>query len=583
VPAFRAYRAARAEVAERERARLRLGELTPRVMSSFVRNRLIDQVYLPLVGANLAKQLGAAGASKRTDQMGLLLLISPPGYGKTTLMEYVAARLGLAFVKVNGPALGHDVTSLDPADAPNATARQEIEKVTLALELGTNAMLYLDDIQHTSPELLQKFISLCDAQRKIEGVWKGRTRTYDLRGKKFCVVMAGNPYTESGAQFRIPDMLANRADVYNLGDVLAGKDDAFALSFLENALTASPTLAPLAGRDLADVGKIIRMARGEPVPTTELSHGYSGVELEEILAVVRHLFTAQATLLKVNAEYIRSAAQADAFRTEPPFKLQGSYRNMGKLAEKVVAAMTSDELEQLLDDHYRGESQTLTTAAEQNLLKLAELRGRQTPAQAARWAQIKDEFVRQRRMGGGADDPVTRLVGTLSGLGVELSAIRTALAAPGPTAELGGEVRALRQAVVSAAQRATADDAAARDPEDWLGPKLDALAAGLRSVVERAPAQTLGSPRGSPTRRDSRSDQRRAADRSDPPPRGHPGPGGRRRGRVARRRSGARAEDGADHRAARAARRPRRRRHHAAPVITPPRSARRRGRRRPSR
>jgi hypothetical protein len=92
--------------------------------------------------------------------------------------------------------------------------------VALALEMGTNAMLYLDDIQHTSPELLQKFISLCDAQRKIEGVWRGRTRTYDLRGKKFCVVMAGNPYTESGETFRIPDMLANRADVYNLGDIL---------------------------------------------------------------------------------------------------------------------------------------------------------------------------------------------------------------------------------------------------------------------------------------------------------------------------------------------------------------------------
>ena len=189
-------------------------------MSSFVRNRLIDEVYLPLVGANLAKQLGAAGANKRTDQMGMLLLVSPPGYGKTTLMEYVAARLGLVFVKVNGPALGHDVTSLDPAEAPNATARQEVEKIDLALEMGTNVMLYLDDIQHTSPELLQKFISLCDAQRKIEGVWRGKTRTYDLRGKKFCVVMAGNPYTESGETFRIPDMLANRADVYNLGDVL---------------------------------------------------------------------------------------------------------------------------------------------------------------------------------------------------------------------------------------------------------------------------------------------------------------------------------------------------------------------------
>jgi hypothetical protein len=212
----------------------------------------------------------------------------------------------------------------DPADAPNATARQEIEKVSLALEMGTNVMLYLDDIQHTSPELLQKFISLCDAQRKIEGVWRGWARTYDLRGKKLCVVMAGNPYTESGEQFRIPDMLANRADVYNLGDVLTGKADAFAQSFLENALTSNPTLAPLATRDLGDVYKILRMARGEPVPTTELSYGYSGAELGEIIAVIRHLFAAQETLLRVNQEYIRSAAQADAFRTEPTFKLQGS-------------------------------------------------------------------------------------------------------------------------------------------------------------------------------------------------------------------------------------------------------------------
>ncbi|HMG55804.1 MAG TPA: DNA repair ATPase, partial [Kofleriaceae bacterium] len=215
-PAFRAHRALRNEIAERERRRLRLDELRPRVMSAFVRNRLIDQVYLPLIGGNLAKQIGAAGAAKRTDQMGMLLLISPPGYGKTTLMEYVASRLGMAFVKVNGPALGHQVTSLDPAEAPNATARQEIEKVGLALEMASNVMLYLDDIQHTSPELLQKFISLCDAQRKIEGVWKGKPRTYDLRGKKFCVVMAGNPYTETGVRFQIPDMLANRADTYNL-------------------------------------------------------------------------------------------------------------------------------------------------------------------------------------------------------------------------------------------------------------------------------------------------------------------------------------------------------------------------------
>ncbi len=484
VPAFRAYRALRSEIAKRERARLRIDELKPKVMSSFVRNRLIDQVYLPLVGANLAKQLGASGSGKRTDQMGMLLLVSPPGYGKTTLMEYLAARLGLAFVKVNGPALGHEVTSLDPAEAPNATARQEIEKISLALEMGTNVMLYLDDIQHTSPELLQKFISLCDAQRKIEGVWRGRTRTYDLRGKKFCVVMAGNPYTESGEAFQIPDMLANRADVYNLGDVLGGKADAFALSFLENALTSSPTLGPLATRDLADVYKLIRMAKGEPVPTTELSYGYAGVELEEILAVFRHLFVAQATLLKVNAEYIRSAAQADAFRTEPPFKLQGSYRNMNKIAEKVVSAMTPQELEALVDDHYRGEAQTLTTAAEQNLLKLAELRGRLTPAQAKRWDEIKGEFVRQRRMGGNDADPVTKLVGTLSGLSADLDAIKGAIAGARQP-ELTSELVKLRTAVQQAAQRPPAPPRPPIDStQNWLAPKLDAIAESLRTHAE---------------------------------------------------------------------------------------------------
>jgi hypothetical protein len=485
VPAFRAYRTLRGEIVERERRRLRIDELKPRVMSSFVRNQLIDQVYLPLVGANMAKQLGAAGAAKRTDQMGMLLLVSPPGYGKTTLMEYVAARLGLAFVKVNGPALGHDVTSLDPAEAPNATARQEVEKVSLALEMGTNVMLYLDDIQHTSPELLQKFISLCDGQRKIEGVWRGKTRTYDLRGKKFCIVMAGNPYTESGEQFRIPDMLANRADVYNLGDILGGKADAFALSFLENALTSSPTLAPLATRDLNDVYKLIRMAKGEPIPTTELGHGYSGVELEEILAVFRHLMTAQSTLLQVNAEYIRSAAQADAFRTEPPFKLQGSYRNMNKIAEKVVSAMTAQELERVISDHYHGESQTLTTAAEQNLLKLGELRGIQTPDQAKRWADIKSEFIRQRRMGGSEADPVTKLVGTLNGLGTDLSSelgqLRSAL---GNSDSLNTEIRDLRDAVLHLTKRTT-EEAAARDPQQWLGQKLDALAKSLRALAER--------------------------------------------------------------------------------------------------
>src|ERR1051325_4567576 len=283
-------------------------------MSACVRNRLLDEVYLPLIGDNLARQLGATGDAKRTDQSGLLLLISPPGYGKTPLMEYVAGRLGLVFVKVNGPALGHGVTSLDPAEAPNATARQEIEKISFALEMGNNVLLYLDDIQHTSPELLQKFISLCDAQRRMEGVWDGQTRTYDLRGKRFAVCMAGNPYTEQGKRFRIPDMLANRADVWNLGDVLSGKDELFALSYIENALTSNAVLAPLSTRDRGDVDLLVRMARGEEVRADRLAHPSTSVELEQVLGVLRKLLRVQEVVLANNQTYIASAAQSDASR-----------------------------------------------------------------------------------------------------------------------------------------------------------------------------------------------------------------------------------------------------------------------------
>ncbi|MFF7438939.1 hypothetical protein [Streptomyces sp. NPDC008122] len=44
--------------------------------------------------------------------------------------------------------------------------------------------------------------------------------------------------------------------------------------------------------------------------------------------------TARETVLAVNAAYIRSAAQSDEARTEPPFRLQGSYRSMNKIAAR---------------------------------------------------------------------------------------------------------------------------------------------------------------------------------------------------------------------------------------------------------
>jgi hypothetical protein len=347
-------------------------------------------------------------------------------------------------------------------------------------------MLYLDDIQHTNPELLQKFISLCDATRRMEGVWEGETLTYDLRGKRFCVVMAGNPYTETGERFQIPDMLANRADTYNLGDILDGSQEAFAMSYLENAMTSNPALAPLANRERKDIVAFIRMARGEAIPLSELAHGYSAVEAAEIVSILQKLIRCQEVLLKVNLEYIRSASQEDAFRTEPPFKLQGSYRNMTKLTEKVVSAMNDAELEALIDDHYLGESQTLTTTAEQNLLKLAELRGKLTPERAARWEAIKQEFMRRNMMGGRDDDPVARVAGPLAGLVQKVEGVSRSLQDGAKISQELGDLRLTLMQIAAASNRQSAQHAAVKPAEPSLADILQQIMTQQNAMMERA-------------------------------------------------------------------------------------------------
>ncbi|HKK76201.1 MAG TPA: DNA repair ATPase [Saprospiraceae bacterium] len=425
VPLYKQFHQTKRQLTEQFRQEKQLEAFRPRVLSSFVRNKLIDQVYLPIFGDNFAKQLGTAGGQTRTDRMGLLLLISPPGYGKTTLMEYIAHSLGLIFVKINGPAIGHQVTSLAPVDANSMAARQELEKLNLALEMGDNIMLYLDDIQHCHPEFLQKFISLCDAQRKIEGVYKGQAKTYDLRGRRVAVVMAGNPYTEQGTRFQIPDMLANRADIYNLGDIIGDAAGVFKLSYIENALTSNVTLQQLAAKSQKDVYAIIQAAEQDNLEGIELEGNHSSGELDEYISVMKKLLRVRDVILAVNQEYIRSAAMTDDYRTEPPFKLQGSYRNMNKLAEKIVPIMNEAELETLILAHYNGESQTLTADAEANQLKLKEILGQLSDEEIQRWAEIKKAYNKNKLFrAGDPNDPMSRVIAQLSSFSEGLEGIK---------------------------------------------------------------------------------------------------------------------------------------------------------------
>lgn len=427
VPAFTHYQKRRTELVQCKSEELHLEDFQPRVLTNFVRNRLIDKVYLPLLGQNLAKQIGTEGAEKRTDRQGLLLLISPPGYGKTTLMEYIANRLGLTFMKINGPTVGHRVTSLDPDEAPNAAAREELKKLNLAFEMGDNIMIYIDDIQHTNPEFLQKFISLCDAQRRAEGVYKGHPKTYDLRGKRVCIVMAGNPYTESGERFRIPDMLANRADTYNIGDIVGDNAERFAMSYIENSLTSNPVLETLTRRSQNDAYTVMRIAETGQQEGLDFEGNYTVEEINEYVATMKKLLTVRDVVLKVNGQYIRSASQANEYRTEPPFLLQGSYRNMNRIAAQVLPIMNEAELWTLIYSAYEQDAQTLTTGAESNLLKFNELMGRLTEEQTRRWNEIKKTFGRNLLLGGPTDDKTEKIIHQLNTFTAGLDAIKDVL------------------------------------------------------------------------------------------------------------------------------------------------------------
>ena len=428
VPMFNEFVTLKDSLVGRFAKSLKTNELKPKVLTSFVRNKLINNVYLPLIGANLAKQLGVAGENKRTARMGMLLLLSPPGYGKTTLMEYLASAMGLNFVKINAPTIGNSITSIDPAEARTSGAREELKKINLSFEMADNVMLYLDDIQHCNAEFLQKFISLADGQRKMDGIFEGESKTYDLRGKRFCVIMAGNPYTESGEKFRIPDMLSNRADVYNLGDVIGDSEHLFKLSMLENAVVENPYMQKIAAKSFNDFYNLIEYVETNSDLMPDLEANHTQQDIDDFAAVVKNCLRIRNIVVKVNQNYIASAAMQTAYRTEPVFKLQGSYRDMNKLISQIVPLMNKQEIDSLIMTHYENEAQTLTSESESNLLKFKEMAELITPEEQKRWQHIKDVFNKNNKLAGvNKDNQTGQVIAQLAEFNENLEGIKEAI------------------------------------------------------------------------------------------------------------------------------------------------------------
>ncbi len=227
--------------------------------------------------------------------------------------------------------------------------------------------------------------------------------------------MAGNPYTESGEKFQIPDMLANRADTYNLGDIIGGKEEVFSLSYIENALTSNSVLNKLVTKSQHDVYEMIKIAQSGTSEGADFEVKYSMEEVKEYVNVLEKLLKVQNAVLKVNKLYIASAGMDDAYREEPHFLLQGSYRNMNKMTEKIVPIMNEKELMQLITDHYSDESQLLTSGAEFNLLRFKEELNWINKPEKERLSYIRKTF-KKNTLSGTSDkkDAVSQLLGQVN-------------------------------------------------------------------------------------------------------------------------------------------------------------------------
>ena len=191
---------------ESRREALRLDEFKPKVMSAFVRNRLINDVYLPLIGDNLAKQIGTAGARHADRPLGA----AAAGFAARLWQDDAdgicgqPARADVHEDQRPGARARRGLAGSQPK-RPTLSAREEIEKLNLALEMGDNVMIYVDDIQHTqprvSPEVHQPLRRPAEDRGRVAG--QGHEPT-TCAARKVAVVMAGNPYTESGDEVQDP-------------------------------------------------------------------------------------------------------------------------------------------------------------------------------------------------------------------------------------------------------------------------------------------------------------------------------------------------------------------------------------------
>src|SRR5690606_513388 len=146
-------------------------------------------------------------------------------------------------------------------------------------------------------------------------------------------------------------------------------------SLIENAAIENVHLEKIASKSFNDFYALIDYVTTGTDQLPTLEGNYQKQEIDDCIAVLKDILKIRNIVVKVNENYIQSAAIQDNCRPGPALKLPGSERSMSRLVAQVVPVMNDQERQQLSMWRYVNESQTLAADTESNRLELKELAG----------------------------------------------------------------------------------------------------------------------------------------------------------------------------------------------------------------
>lgn len=257
------------------------------------RSALFSPLRRLLLGVEAERGIPDEGSALPFRQ-ALVVYVSPSALSPAPVLAHLAQQQQLIHVVIEARRIGGEVRELEPVTAPTQSARLELQRLLLGLELGEHTLLEVRDAHLLHPQLLQTFLPLAEG-RDLELVQAGGARRLTLHRRRFVLVFCTRPGCPGLST--LPQALLSRVPVICGMGVPGHSTAILAEHFLERLAEQESALAPL-----------------RPLPPARWEASLpDGVSLRGRIRSLVLLARAWACLLREVGTGSESASRADVF------------------------------------------------------------------------------------------------------------------------------------------------------------------------------------------------------------------------------------------------------------------------------